>query len=92
MESLVAELLSQHDVEKTASARFGSKGTLSSGLLQHLPAKLQTAEGIGFDQMIMSFTSIHTSTITGMIVLLDLAAWPGYSVGAQNTKNDNLWV
>lgn len=26
----------------------------------------------------MSFASIHTTTITGMMVLLDLATWPEY--------------
>jgi len=80
MEPLVAEVLRKHGLQKrgNANAKAGSRGTFVSWLLQYLPAHERTAERIGMDQMLLSFASIHTTTMTSSMVLLDLASRPWY--------------
>ncbi|KAI0123375.1 cytochrome P450 [Xylariales sp. AK1849] len=75
---LVDEIMQQYDPERQAKVQAGSRGAFISWMLKYQPDRQRTAERVGINQMVLSFVSIHTTSMTITFALLDLAARPEY--------------
>ncbi|KAK8017702.1 gibberellin cluster-C13-oxidase [Apiospora rasikravindrae] len=75
---LVDEVMQKYDAEKPAKVKVGGRGTFISWMLKYQPDDQRTAERVGINQMVLSFVSIHTTSMTITFALLDLASRPEY--------------
>ncbi|KAK5626225.1 hypothetical protein RRF57_001940 [Xylaria bambusicola] len=75
---LVDEIMQQYIPEKQEKVKAGSRGAFISWMLKYQPDDQKTAKRVGINQMVLSFVSIHTTSMTITFALLDLASRPEY--------------
>jgi cytochrome P450 monooxygenase-3 len=81
VEPIVNEILSSTDsinLEKGLQAKPGHRGAFIAWILNHMPEGMRSASEVGISQMLVSFASIHTTSSTASMIMLDLAARPEY--------------